>query len=177
MKAMGRFLVIVSILLVLAIVPVLFLGTSWPTGGIVQSIMCGQDKFLSETSKTLLQVGNSNLARVRINTAAACVNEITGEQSDALSKFMIISALAFIIPFAIGTTLNSIGSAVSQYAGGSMSEMREIANLPDVKVKAKEWQQAIRSGQMSVEEYSERVKELYAEKLAERNQTKTVTDL
>jgi hypothetical protein len=176
MKALGRLFIGISLLMVLAIVPVLFLGTSWPMGGIVGSLLCGSDKFLSETSKTLTQIGNSNLARVNIGTTAACVNETTGEQSDALTKFLLFATVAFIIPFMIGMTFNSIGSVMS-HAGGNLGEMRAIANMPDVKAKGKEWQAAVRSGQMSVEEYSERVKELYAQKAAERAAANPPTNL
>jgi hypothetical protein len=176
MKALGRLLILISLLLVLAIVPVLFLGSNWPTNNLVQSLICGEDKFLTETTQTQTQIGNSNIARVKIGTTAACVNEATGTQTDALSKFMIIAAIAFIVPFALGMTLNGIGSAMAQ-AGGNFGEMRAIAQLPDVQAKSKEWQQAVRSGQMSVEEYSQRVKALYEEKAVERAASPTVTDL
>jgi hypothetical protein len=158
MKTLGRALIFVAILLALAIVPVLFLGASWPTYSVVSPLVCESGAFDSEMSQTRTEIGGSGIARVRGSISASCIS-VSGAREDVTGKFLIIAALAFIVPLIAGITFYGIGNVL---VSGAETEL---------------WQQALRTGQMTMSEYTGRVKALYMQKSAELKATRTNTEL
>jgi hypothetical protein len=174
MKTLGRALIFVAILLALAIVPVLFLGASWPTYSVVSPLVCESGAFDSEMSQTRTEIGGSGIARVRGSISASCIS-VSGAREDVTGKFLIIAALAFIVPLIAGITFYGIGNVL--VSGAEMADVRAIAEMPDVKQQTELWQQALRTGQMTMSEYTGRVKALYMQKSAELKATRTNTEL
>lgn len=156
MKMIGIVLLVVGILLVVALLPINFLGNNWPTTGLVGSILCGSGNHLEVTFGV-----NENATRLRnsIQGMSACVNETGDVTNDSISgTLLIISMVPGVVLGTIGVALMNAGNMLGGFGG--MKEMAEISKVPEVKAQLDALLEDFKAGRVSYEDYAAKSKNI-----------------
>src|SRR5262245_18536261 len=132
MKLVGIILLVVGILLVVAFLPIMFLGNNWPTTALVGPIFCGAGNHLEVTFGI-----NENATRLRnsIEGMTFCVDEAGDVTNDSVAgTLLIVSLVPGVVIGSIGLALLNAGNMISGMGGfGGMKELAEISKVPEVK--------------------------------------------
>jgi hypothetical protein len=154
MKLVGIILLVLGVVYALAFVPVIFLGQSYPTAGLITPVVCrGSDyDLVSETERV-----QTSATRSRILTSMQCVSIETGEAKDA-SLLLILAVVPGVLMGVIGLALyNAAGVFASAGGMSGMREMQAIARVPEVKVKLDALIEDLKAGRITQEEYTEKM--------------------
>jgi hypothetical protein len=161
MKALGMILILAGILLAIAFVPLIFLGSNYPTASLVAPMLCGADsEILSETTVVENEI-TENISRVRFLGNMQCVNSETGETSDLTTMLLIVATVPAVLLFVIGLSIFNMGAAFGGMGG--LKEAQEMAKDPQVKAKLDSLTADLKAGRISYEEYLSQYNQLIAD--------------
>ena len=151
MKILGIILLLIGIIWAIVLLPVLFLGTNYPTASLVASIFCGSDSSIAaETMAVETSRGTRFLGSME------CVNNTTGETSDLTMMYFIISLVPGVVLGTIGVALMNAGNMLGGFGG--MKELSEIYKVPEVKAQLDPLMNDLKAGRISYEDYNEQSK-------------------
>jgi hypothetical protein len=154
MKIVGIVLLVLGIVYALAFVPVIFLGHSMPTAGLIAPVVCGGSGYELVTDTELV---HTSATRARILTSMQCVSTETGELKDA-PLLLILAVVPGVLMAVIGLAVyNAAGVFASAGGMSGMREMQAIARVPEVKVKLDALIEDLKVGRISQEEYTEKM--------------------
>lgn len=154
MKLGGIVLLVFGVVYALAFVPVIFLGQTYPTAGLITPVVCGGNEYdlVSETERV-----QTSATRSRILTTMQCVSIETGEVKDA-PLLLILAIVPGVLMGVIGLALYNAGRVFASAGGMSgMREMQAIARVPEVKVKLDALIEELKAGRITQEDYTEKM--------------------
>jgi hypothetical protein len=157
MKLVGIILIVVGILLALALVPIMFLGSSYPTAGLITPLLCGGSDYQIVSETTVVET----TTRTRILGNMQCVNNQTGETSDLTSMLLILSTVPAVVIGIIGLAIYNMGAAFGGIDG--MKEAQEIAKIPEVKARLNAMNADLKAGRITYEDYMSQYNSIIAE--------------
>jgi hypothetical protein len=161
MKAIGMILMLAGILLAIALVPLIFLGSNYPTAGLVAPILCGANSdILSETTVLENEI-TENISELRFLGTMQCVNRETGEVTELTTTLLIASIVPAMLLFVIGLSIFNVGAAFGGMGG--MKEAQEMAKDPAVKAKLDSLTADLKAGRISYEDYLSQYNQLIAD--------------
>lgn len=171
MKPIGLILLIVGILWAVALVPVNFLGSSWPTTGLVSPIFCGAGNQIN----TEVTVRDTGRVRSRVTGTVECIDATGAVVNDTVgSTLLIASIVPAVILGVVGIALMNAGAMMKNMGGASgMREMSNIAKVPEVKAKLDVLMNELKNGRISYQDYTVKAKKVMDDYKATQQQSAT----